>query len=106
MIKFETNRENVKCAMFGGNLDDVLAELCLEISILYGGIASQSKKAAKEFKTKLVMSMIDSDISDTIFSTDVIEALKGSGYHICGSVSLGDSEEILKQLKEILNESE
>ena len=106
MIKFEHDSGDLKCAIFGGSVADLSADLCVEISLIYGAIRNQSEEAAKEFRRNMLISMADRDISERIFSMELYDGIKEAGNHLVGNVSIPDKEEFDRQLKELLDESE
>ena len=106
MIKFEHDSGDLKCAIFGGSLSDLSADLCLEMSLIYGAVYKQSKGAAEEFRKNMLLAMVDREIADKIFSTELYDDIKEAGNHHVGSVSISDKEEFARQLKELLDESE
>lgn len=108
MIKFDHNNGDLRYAVFGGNLTDLVADLCLEMTLIYGAMKSHNDGLAAEFKRNMLMCMIDPDIADKVFSTEIYDQIsKDTGHYFStGTISVGDREEFEKQLKELLNESE
>lgn len=106
MIKFEHNNGELKSAVFGGNVSELCADLCVEIALVYGAIRGQDEEAAKEFKRNMVASMVVQDLADAIFNDDLYKSMKASERYAVGSVSIGDRAEFERQLKELLDEDE
>ena len=106
MIKFEHDSGDLKCAIFGGSISDLSADLCLEMSLIYGAIRKQSKGAAEEFRKNMLIAMADHEIADKIFSTELYDDITKSDSHLVGNVAISDKEEFARQLKELLDESE
>ena len=106
MIKFEHNNGDLKCAIFGGSVSDLCADLSLEMSLIYGSMVNQDKNLAEEFRRNMMMSMLDREISDKIFSTELFDAISKADTHAIGSVKIDNKEEFERQLKELLKEVE
>lgn len=104
MINFECSESNLKRAIFGGDITTITAEVDMMISLIYGGIKSENEDAAQAFKMGLIMSLIDGDASAQIFSSELYDATVGSKNFIAGSLSISDIDELVKQLKEIMDE--
>ena len=105
MIKFEHNNGNLRCAIFGGTISELCADLCLEMSLIYGGTCKRNKEAANAFRKNMLMSMIDPELAGKIFSTEIHDAICDCEEYVSGAIQISDNEEFQRQLKEILDES-
>ena len=106
MIKFEHNNGDLKCAIFAGDVGDLCADLCLQASLIYGSMAKQNKEAAEEFRRSLIIGLVDKDIANKVFSTELYDEISKADTHLVGNVAIGDKEEFERQLKELLKEVE
>lgn len=107
MIKFECNEASIEQAVFVGSMDTILAELCLQIGLIYSATAKANPMAGQVFKHKLIGVLIDPESQEHIFTDKFLgEAVDGKdkdSSHMCMSaVGFGDPEEFARQLKEIL----
>lgn len=106
MIKFEHNNGDLRCAIFGGTISDLCNDICLEMSLIYGGTCKQNKAAADEFRKNMLMAMIDPELAGKIFSTEIHDEICDCEAYTSGAITVANNEEFQRQLKEILNESE
>lgn len=104
MIKFEHNNGDLQSAVFGGNLGEITADLCVEISLIYASFAKRDKNIAEEFRRNLFLAFVDKDIADKVFSTELLDGIEKSGSYEIGSVDVRNKEEFERQLWEILHE--
>lgn len=100
MILFEHLDGELKQAAFGGDIGTLCADLCLEISLIYGAMYKKNEGAAEEFRKTFIMSFFDKDISSKVFSTEVYDALTDSGAYGIAEIGI-NAEELLRQLKEL-----
>lgn len=104
MIKFDHNNGDLRCAVFGGTINDMVADLCLEMSLIYGAMKNQSEDAARKFRRNIMMVFCDEELSKTIFSDGIYKAIAGDEHYTSGQIEVKDSAEFEKQLRQILEE--
>lgn len=104
MIKFEHDNGELSCAVFAGDINTLLADLSVEISLLYGSLKCKKERAAKAFREGLLMSLVDPDLSKVVFSDALYKAITEAGTHISECITVDNKEEFERQLKEILEE--
>lgn len=102
MIMFEHVDGNLRKAMFGGDIPTLCADLCLEVTLIYGAMKKKNEDAAKEFKKCLLSSFFDDDVASKVFSTEVYDMISDSGAYAIGEVGI-DAEEFMRQLKELMD---
>lgn len=91
MIDFKTNRDDVKRAVFIGGLDDLIAELLFEVSVLYGSIAQKNEEAAAEFK-ELFLASVNSKLGQSIiFDPSIAKAILSNGDYV-SEIRQGDAD--------------
>ena len=104
MVKFEHNNGDLRCAVFGGNVTDLCADLCLQMSLIYGAMARQDKGLADTFRRNMILSVADKEIADKVFSTEIYDQIQKAESYATGTITVGDKEEFERQLKEIMKE--
>ena len=104
MIKFSIDGGDLKEVAVGGSTEQVLAELALEVSIIYGALMNRDKEEAESFRRLMILTMTDPEISRKIFSTELFDHIKDSSKFIAASFE--NPEEFLRQLKEIMDGAE
>ncbi len=105
MIIFEHHDGTLKKAVFSGSLAEMCADLCLELSLIYGSVAHTNKKAAEQFKNMFLLSLIDPNMNEQIFSSDLYNGIANAGDHVVGSVTV-DEEELARQLAQLLGKDD
>ena len=88
MIQFDHRRGKLKRACFAGSIEEILADLSCEISLIYGGLVqAQGEDAAEEFREMLGHLYADDEASkelqDTVFSERLTKAIQNGGEHEC-----------------------
>lgn len=67
MINFHTNKGDIRVAMFTGTVQNITADLMLEIAMIYSAIEDGDKKQAKLFKHLLHEMFTNEDLSKKVF---------------------------------------
>ncbi len=67
MINFHAKDGNVRVAVFTGTVQDITADLMLEIGMIYSAIENSDKKQAKLFKHLLHRMFTNEDLSKKVF---------------------------------------
>ena len=98
MIDFKCEGPDIQRASFGGAVDDLAAEVCLEIALMYGALKSRDEDLANEFKLRISLAFIADEARSHIFSSEVYNAVKGSG----SQEIVIDRGELERQLQELL----
>ena len=106
MIVFEHNDGELRKAVFGGTIGDLCADLCLEISLIYGAMKRKDKGLADEFERNLSMLFVDRGLRDAVFNTELYDAISNSKEYASGGIVIGDEKEFKRQLRELLDEDE
>ena len=102
MIDFKCSKRNLERAVFAGSPDMLMAEIFMQVNLVYGNMYKHNKDAAKEFKRTFVMSIIDPEVQSHVFSDDVVNALeRDSGGFYVESYSV-DKRGLAKQLLDLL----
>lgn len=103
MIDFKVNGGDLSKAVFGGSVEDLSAEICMMISMLYGALCESDKDGAKQFHRNMIACVTDPEISAKVFSDELVKSIKDSGGAEIKSEKI-DKEEIIKQaIKELLD---
>lgn len=106
MIKFESDGPKLKEVLFAGDIQTLLAELTLEISLMYGTIKNGNEALGEMFKDLLISSLSrDGALHDVVFSSTVFNAVHhdDSGAFSVFNTTI-DEDELKKQLKELLSD--
>lgn len=106
MIEIALNNGEIKKAVFAGTITDMLSDLFLEISLLYGSVCSKSKGGAEMFRAVFMAAISDHDFIKNIFNTEVYESLVNDKDFTSSFVHFDNPTEFMKQLQELLNEDE
>lgn len=102
MIKFEHKSGDLQTAVFSGSIEELCADIALQLSLIYGGMVERDKDAAKQFQRNIQMMILDPDITKEIFSDKLYDGIKESGAYFMGSLDDEDKENIVKALMELL----
>lgn len=106
MIDFKCNGGELSRAMFGGGVDDMCAEIAVQLGLIYGALKNRDEDAANEFKRNMILTIVDADVQKKVFSDELYKAVTSAGGGVV-SVEVNGNEEFLKQLQELMkNESE
>lgn len=103
MIEFKCNESDISKAVFVGDADTILAELLLEINVLYGSIYQHDKKYAEQFKQSLIYTILDEEGQKTIFSDDVVKVIEQRKNFATTSCVI-DKEGFAKQVMELMKD--
>lgn len=112
MIKFEFCKGEVLSAVFSGKINEMLADLCVEITLMYGALKNQNAEAANEFKRNLSLAIIDEEMRNRIFSSDLYDSMLRSGMYNSGTASVAndmdenDVNDLIKRLLGALNDED
>lgn len=106
MLKFDCSNHKVRRAIISGDLDDIVLELCMVTTFIYGTLKRENADAAEEFKRLMIGLYADKRGTDTLFDSDVLDAISGidSGAHYTGSVKRGDSEVTEQEKIDLMSE--
>lgn len=112
MIAFEHHRGELKKAVFAGNIEEILADLCCEISLIYGGICrSDGEETAEKFRELLGHLYSDEVgakmLQETVFSDRLANSIAKAGTHHCveKSARVSSDEEKDDLMKKFLAEA-
>lgn len=106
MLKFDCSNHKVRRAIISGDLDDIVLELCMVTTFIYGTIKRENADAAERFKQLMIGLYADKRGTDILFDSDVLDAISGidSGAHYTGSVKRGDDEVTEQEKVDLISE--
>ena len=106
MLKFDCSNHQVRRAIIFGDLHDIVLELCMATTFIYGTLKRENADAAEEFKKLMIGFYADKRGTDILFDFDVLDAISGidSGAHYTRSVKRGDSEVTEQEKVDLIGE--
>ena len=107
-FKFDGKKDGLQRMILAGETPEILSELMIEVSIVYGAIASRSKKDGKIFKDLFIKSVTDDEFSKHIFNEELIDAIKKDSKKDAGDKKRErrSVEDILEELIDALEEGD
>lgn len=96
MLDVKMGEGAVRRAVFSGTVDEIAADVSMEISLIYGALLKHSAKEAELFKGCIEMLVKDSRMSDFIFSSRCHDSLIKDGADF-NAITI-NKDELLRQM--------
>lgn len=105
MLNFECSDHQIKRAVISGAMNDIVCELVLITTFIYGALKKRNKDAGEHFKFLVTELYKKEDSREVIFDESIYAAIAEDGEEVAGEVKRRDEytpEEALNLIQQVV----